>query len=172
MRVIGSVGKRPILRNVTQGEVAAFRAQVRTIDLVGCEDADRIAATISDLVVADSSVEVGPCVCGGACTGEAGPDVAVPEVVVARPPERVEIDRAGYFVIVPDAEPRIISVEHYAYDNQLQHVIEGRDARSLYWTIIEHGWVSQLSHAAYLGKELTRAELALTLGLRYVQDGA
>jgi tetrahydromethanopterin S-methyltransferase subunit A len=42
----------------------------------------------------------------------------------------------------------------------------------MYSTIIENGWVSQLSHAAYLGKELARAELALRLGGEYVQDGA
>lgn len=171
MRVIGSAGKRPVLRNVTRDEVAAFQAQVRAIDLIGCEDPDRITATIGELAAVPAP-ESGACACGGACATEAKPPVALPEVVVARPPERVEMDRAGYFVIVPDAGRRVITVEHYSYDNQIRHVIEGTDARSLYWTIIEHGWVSQLSHAAYLGKELARAELALQDGLRYVQDGA
>jgi len=32
--------------------------------------------------------------------------------------------------------------------------------------------VSQLSHAAYLGKELAIAELSLKYGFTYVQDGA
>jgi tetrahydromethanopterin S-methyltransferase subunit A len=39
----------------------------------------------------------------------------------------------------------------------------------LYSTIIGAGWVSQLSHAAYLGRELARAEFSLH-GLAYVQD--
>jgi len=39
-------------------------------------------------------------------------------------------------------------------------------------TIVDDGWVTELSHAAYLGKELARAELSLQLGFRYVQDGA
>jgi tetrahydromethanopterin S-methyltransferase subunit A len=30
--------------------------------------------------------------------------------------------------------------------------------------------ISKLSHAAYLGSELTKAESALRLGLRYEQD--
>ncbi len=51
-------------------------------------------------------------------------------------------------------------------------VIEGTTARALYATIIKAGWVSELSHAAYLGKELARAELALQYGFNYVQDGA
>jgi hypothetical protein len=32
--------------------------------------------------------------------------------------------------------------------------------------------VTQLSHAAYVGKELGRAELSMQLGFRYIQDGA
>jgi tetrahydromethanopterin S-methyltransferase subunit A len=63
-------------------------------------------------------------------------------------------------------------VEHYAYDNTLLRVIEGTNAHALYRMIIANGWVSELNHAAYLGKELTRAEFALTQGYRYVQDGA
>jgi len=35
-----------------------------------------------------------------------------------------------------------------------------------------NNWVSFLSHAAYLGKELTKAELSLKLKCRYIQDGA
>ncbi len=53
-----------------------------------------------------------------------------------------------------------------------QYVIEGANARSIYWTLIENGWVTQLSHAAYLGKELTRAELSIQLAVNFVQDGA
>jgi len=68
-------------------------------------------------------------------------------------------------------EKEIIAV-HYAYDNTLRRIIEGKDARSIYRTVIENGWVTQLNHAAYLGKELTRAELSLRMGFRYVQDGA
>ncbi len=48
-RVIGSPGKRPILRNVSAAEVEAFRAQVQVIDLVGCEDPDEIRARIEEL---------------------------------------------------------------------------------------------------------------------------
>jgi tetrahydromethanopterin S-methyltransferase subunit A len=84
----------------------------------------------------------------------------------------VKLAKAGYFVILPRAEQGVISVEHYAYDNMLLHVIEGPNARGIYSGIIHHGWVTELSHAAYLGKELARAELSLQFGFKYIQDGA
>ena len=67
---------------------------------------------------------------------------------------------------------KIIIVEHYLYDNKLLRVIRGSKARDIYSTIIENGWVTGLSHAAYLGKELARAELSIEHGVRYIQDGA
>lgn len=48
-RVIGSPGKRPILRNVSTAEIDAFRKQVQVIDLIGCESADEIAARVEAL---------------------------------------------------------------------------------------------------------------------------
>ena len=62
--------------------------------------------------------------------------------------------------------------ELYFYDNELLQIIEDKDARSLYWTIIENNWVTQLSHGAYLGKELAKAELSLVHSFKFVQDGA
>ncbi len=63
-------------------------------------------------------------------------------------------------------------MEHYAYDNKLLHIIEGKDAPSICSMIIENGWISELSHATYLGGELAKAELSLKLGFKYVQDKA
>jgi tetrahydromethanopterin S-methyltransferase subunit A len=82
------------------------------------------------------------------------------------------MDKAGYFVILPLPEKGIINVEHYAYDNTLLRTLEGAKGRALYLMIVSSGWVSELSHAAYLGKELARAELSLQFGFKYVQDGA
>ncbi|HEX7973156.1 MAG TPA: hypothetical protein VF498_02010, partial [Anaerolineales bacterium] len=76
----------------------------------------------------------------------------------------IPLDKAGYFVILPVADREVINVEHYSYDNTLLHVIEGPNARALYLAIVDRGWMTELSHAAYLGKELAKAELALKLG--------
>ncbi len=82
------------------------------------------------------------------------------------------MDKAGYFVILPRADVGVINVEHYSYDNVLLRAIEGTNARALYSTIIANGWVTELSHAAYLGKELAKAESSLIHGPKYIQDGA
>lgn len=93
------------------------------------------------------------------------------EIVEAihKDPYAIELDPAGYFIIRLDyAEKRII-VEHYDYDKNLLHRVHGKDARSLYWTLIENHWVTDFSHAAYLGKELAFAEVSLRGGGDYEQ---
>jgi len=169
MKVVGSPGRRPILRNVTREEVEAFRKQVRVVDMIGCEDEEKIIEKIKELSerfrASRSSREE---------TRERARPVQISQVPVIRAeqPAQVEIDKAGYFVILPQPDKHVIVVEHYSYDNTLQRVIEGKDARSIYWTIVRNGWVTQLSHAAYLGKELAKAELSIKMGFKYVQDGA
>jgi tetrahydromethanopterin S-methyltransferase subunit A len=84
----------------------------------------------------------------------------------------VKLDKAGYFVILPSKKNSTILVEHYSYDNKLLRKIEGKNSRDIYFTIINNKWVTELSHAAYLGKELLRAELSIEKGFKFVQDGA
>ncbi|MDI9616748.1 MAG: dihydropteroate synthase-like protein [Methanothrix sp.] len=49
-------------------------------------------------------------------------------------------------------------------------VIKGRTAREILDTAIDLNLVSRLDHAAYLGRELEKAEIALRLGKSYTQD--
>jgi hypothetical protein len=63
-------------------------------------------------------------------------------------------------------------VEHYDYQDSLIRVIEGRDARNNYLTLIRNGWVSTLDQAAYAGKELAKAQRSMEHGIPFVQDGA
>ncbi len=94
------------------------------------------------------------------------------EVIQADKSKKVELDKAGYFVILPLRDKGIISVEHYSPDNELLHIIEGRNPADIYKTIVEKHWITDLSHAAYVGKELTRADLSMKLNFKYIQDGA
>jgi tetrahydromethanopterin S-methyltransferase subunit A len=94
------------------------------------------------------------------------------EMLQAGKPGKAVLDRAGYFVILPVQEKSRIHVEHYANDNRLLRVIEGDDAVSLFRMMIDNGWVTELTHAAYLGRELEKASLSMKLGFKYVQDGA
>ena len=48
--------------------------------------------------------------------------------------------------------------------------LRARNAEEAYRAAIAHHMVSRLDHAAYLGYELAKAELALNLGRSYVQD--
>lgn len=92
--------------------------------------------------------------------------------VIEKDPNKVKLDKAGYFVIVPKPNADEILVEHYSNANKLLRIIKGYNARDIYWSIIENDWVTELSHSAYLGKELTKAEMAMKLGFKYIQDKA
>lgn len=177
MRVIGSTAKKPILRNVSIEEINSFRSQVEVVDMIGCSDDHLIVDKIKELTskpkvfISNQTVmEKSKSSCG--CIECKEENVKEAEIIQAKEPANVIMDKAGYFVILPIPRKNIISVEHYSYDNTLLRVIEGKDARSIYWTIIENNWVTFLSHAAYIGKELEKAELSLNLGFKYVQDGA
>lgn len=178
MRVTGSKGKRPILRNVTVAEVESFRKQVQVVDLVGCEDIETIVEKIKELPMNQKASKpeahqpLAECGCAECNDETAVAKITDPPVIQAKEPSKIQMDKAGYFVVLPQSDKGRILVEHYGYDDKLLRTIEGKDARSLYWTIIENNWVTQLSHSAYLGKELTKAELSLKYGFKYIQDGA
>jgi tetrahydromethanopterin S-methyltransferase subunit A len=75
-------------------------------------------------------------------------------------------------VVYVDRRRGILSLEHYDNDGVLNAVIEADQADSLYIPAIEMGLISRLDHAAYLGRELARAEEALRTGAPYIQDAA
>ncbi len=54
----------------------------------------------------------------------------------------------------------------------LRTVVEGKQAGDLAATVLREKLVTRLDHAAYLGRELTRAEIALKEGTPYNQDRA
>lgn len=168
-RVIGSPGKQAVLRNVSREEVENFRSQVEVVDMIGCEASALIVSKVRELCERDTVS------CGCDSCGAQIPVVALSSNVVAKVEasgQPVKLDRAGYFVIFPLSERGVISVEHYSYDNELLHTIEGEDAQTIYRAIIDRGWVSELSHAAYLGRELSKAELSMQYRFKYIQDGA
>jgi tetrahydromethanopterin S-methyltransferase subunit A len=168
-RVIGSPGKRPILRNVSASEVAAFRAQVQMIDMMGCESPEELCVAVEAFAQQET----------GSCPYHTGAELStpqglptVPSICASEPSQTVKLDKAGYFVIVPLRAKGSITVEHYAYDNTLLRIVEGTTARAICATLLAHGWVTELNHAAYLGRELAKAELSLSAGFPYIQDEA
>ena len=168
MRVVGSRGKHPILKNVTREEVEAFRSQVRLVDMIGCENAGNIIDRIREITARQHPS------CGEKKFAQIIQPVKIGsvETIQTEKSKKVTLDKAGYFVILPLNHKGIISVEHYSPDNRLLRVIEGKNASDIYKMITQNLWVTEMSHAAYIGKELAKAELSLKHGFKYIQDGA
>ncbi len=109
----------------------------------------------------------------------------------------IELDPAGYFLIYIDREAALICAKHFtntinekglACDpetgkplsvrggvmRQETTVFTGRTAKELCMKIFEQKDnacpLTYLDHAAYLGREFVRAEIALIDGTDYVQD--
>lgn len=76
-------------------------------------------------------------------------------------------DPKGSFKIT--AENGFIKAVHYV-KMKPDLIIKGETAKSVYDEIIKNGLVSRLEHAAYLGAELQKAEIAAVLNKNYVQD--
>ncbi len=108
----------------------------------------------------------------------------------------IDLDPEGYFIIYVDREAGLICAKHYtnviddrglAVDPETGKVIPakgnvtranttlftGRTAKELCVKVLEESQpcpVGMLDHAAYLGREFTRAEIALLSGAEYIQD--
>ncbi len=71
-----------------------------------------------------------------------------------------------------DAGRRLLVIEHYRNDGLLTAIVEAANATDGYTSVLAADLVSRLDHAAYLGRELARAEHALRSGTPYRQDAA
>ena len=78
-------------------------------------------------------------------------------------------DPKGYFIIKVFKNEKKIGIRHYTYKNEPTIEFHGKKASHLYEKIIKRKLVSKLDHAAYIGKELMKAEYALKNNKRYVQ---
>ncbi len=62
------------------------------------------------------------------------------------------------------------------YKHTILKEFRGRRAQDLYTAIFEFSekngknWFKRLDHAAYLGKELKKAEICLAMGIEYMQE--
>lgn len=158
-RIRGAAGKRPVLKNVTGGQIEAFRSKIELVPLVGESNVDRVVAAVTACAARDPGPSEG-----------APADEAIP-MFVAQDPTRLLLDPSGFLVVYPDAERGLV-LEHYQNDGVLDCVVEGRTPSAVGAAAVERGLVSRLDHAIYLGRELARAEESLRTGEPYVQDRA
>lgn len=144
-------------------DFSALTRQVRAVSMPPGSETDRIVARISELASEANRPN----------TGFRAPvqqdENGIERVIAARNIEyELQNDKAGnFFVCVKDKK---IVVEHFSPKNDLLRVIEGHTARDLCITLIRNGWVSKLDHAAWLGRELLRAELSMEKGDEFVPD--
>jgi tetrahydromethanopterin S-methyltransferase subunit A len=160
-RIQGAQGKWPVLKNVSRAQVEAFRRQVVLRSLIGVTDEEQIAGAIAD--------------CARLATeplADAAPDAASPATIAAVEPSLLVSDPAGFVVVYPDARRDRLIAEHYTNAGTLDCVVEGRTPAAVYTELIARSFISRLDHAAYIGRELARAERSLATGEPYVQDRA
>ena len=81
------------------------------------------------------------------------------------------LDDAGYFLIRLDRDNNKIEVAFCNEKNKIVLKVTGKKPIEIYQTIINKEMLPiRKDHAAYLGRELQKAYLALTYNLQYVQD--
>lgn len=159
-RIVDAKGKRPVLKNVSAEEMRAFVEQVELVSMIGEASADAVTMMIGTCVQRNPGPNPNP------YQGQ-----AIERIRVSEPP-RLTLDKAGYFVVYPDARAKRLVVEHYTNQGVLNCVLEGNSTGALYAEAIERQLVTRLDHAAYLGRELARAETSLLDGTPFVQDAA
>ncbi len=79
-------------------------------------------------------------------------------------------DPRGYFTIKPFPSRNKVFVRYYDSEGNLKYTFAGVTTPQIVQEIIERGLISRLDHAAYLGKEVEKAIIALKNNLSYVQD--
>lgn len=107
----------------------------------------------------------------------------------------IDLDPGGYFIVYVDRDAQLICAKHYTnfindqglacdpatgkplpctgkIERQASTLFKGRTAKELCIEIFEQPecLVTRLDHAAYLGREFIRAEIALLSGQEYIQD--
>ena len=87
------------------------------------------------------------------------------------------MDPKGYFLISVDKEKKLLKVGYCKFSklenppvNDLVVEITGQTAIEIVNTLIRENYISSLQHAADMGIELNKAELALKYNLKYIQD--
>lgn len=159
-KINGARGKRPVLKNVTGVEVQTFLKQLELLSCIGEDDEEVVLQTIRDLWHRDP----GPY--------EHSLIRSAVTRIRATDPVRLVLDTAGYFVIYPERRTNSLILEHYTNQGVLDCIIEGSSTGALYAEAIRRNLITRLDHAAYLGRELARAEQSLLRETPFVQDAA
>jgi len=105
------------------------------------------------------------------------PDLTIIDCPVYDPIKDFRRDPTGVYVLIRcDIDHSLIEVAICDKKHVIIKAFQGRKAQDLYYTIFEYEknnklkWFSRKDHAAYLGKELKKAEFGLLGKESYVQE--
>jgi len=166
-RVAGSEAPEPLMPNLTQMQLRAFQERVVLVDMIGEEDAEVIVARARQLVAQSCQPN------SRSSEGGLPPTPADQAPMIAAWPEPADAwvyDPTGFFLVFVDRVGRRLRVEQYNQERRLERIYLGQNAEELCHTIVRDEQVTLLAHAAYLGRELAKAEVALRFDLEYEQD--
>ncbi len=79
-------------------------------------------------------------------------------------------DKKGYFLIRVNKDKKRLEAGFTTNKHIITKIIYGDNSIDVVNTLIREKLISRLDHAAYLGKELYKAEIALRYELEYKQD--
>lgn len=99
--------------------------------------------------------------------------VDVKKVITARYDDATEWveDRKAYLLVRINPSKNRIELGVVNPKTHVVHTqINGKDAREIYSTVARMGLLGRPEHYSYLGKELMKAQIALRMHLKYVQD--
>jgi tetrahydromethanopterin S-methyltransferase subunit A len=161
-RIMGARGGMPVLKNISPEEIERFREQIEPVDMAGETDVAKIMAKVNELYDRNPGPFRGE-------NMETGEDI-MEHSAEAHPASEWMQDPAGFFTVHPDSGKGEILAEHHDNDGRIRGRIRGTSAENLCHHIIKLGLVSRHDHAAYLGRELAKAEAAMNNGMDYEQD--
>jgi tetrahydromethanopterin S-methyltransferase subunit A len=160
--LVGSL-MNTVAAEIDAADLTALRRRVEFIDMLSCRDPAKIAARVTTATATARQPNAG--------FVTQTTDDGVPRLILPRDTRyEARADKAGRFRIRLDELS--IAVDHFDGKDRLLRIVEGKTARDICLALIRNGWVSKLDHAAYLGRELARAEIALRTGQPFRQDGA
>jgi hypothetical protein len=169
--IIGANGYLPVLQGVNSGAVEEIRRRISVVDRTGLNDVSEIGREVT-LLVDRLALEPAQ-VAGKIGYGLPSADDDEVKFKILRPGgkrDSLAYDPQGYIVIAVDRAASEIVARHYTPAAQPVHIMRGRSAEGMALALIREKIVTQMTHAAYIGGELAKAETALRTGLEYEQD--
>jgi dihydropteroate synthase-like protein len=95
----------------------------------------------------------------------------IPVILTTENLEPEIMDEKGLFKIeVNHNNGKIIAIHIFTNQDKPSLIIKGETAENIFSKIEEMNLITRFDHAAYLGRELAKAEIALKTGKEYIQD--